>query len=61
MRCTEAQKMKKKISEVFSKKLEIRITIISKAKKKSNIVMTSQINTFLCILQHTVYVLAEGI
>ena len=53
--------MKKKISEVFSKKLEILQLFQKQKKKKSNIVMTSQINTFLCILQHTVYVLAEGI
>ena len=53
-------KNEKKISEVFSKKLEI-LQLFQKQKKKSNIVMTSQINTFVCILQHTVYVLAEGI
>ena len=35
MRCTEAQKMKKKISEVFSKKLEI-LQLFQKQKKKKN-------------------------
>ena len=53
-------KNEKKISEVFSKKLKI-LQRLHLGKKKSNIVMTSQINTFVCILQHTVYVLAEGI
>ena len=53
-------KNEKKISEVFSKKLKILQRLLL-GKKKSNIVMTSQINTFVCILQHTVYVLAEGI